>query len=111
MGHPAPLLVAYDAESAPCRALVDWVRHRDRACLVVAFPYQHAELVHLAPELAGQTFREEVHGLDTRTRQVRGGAALLPSLFRRLPGWRILAPLLTLPALANLAWRWLRRSR
>ena len=111
MGSPSPLLLVYDAESAPCRALVDWIRKRDRACLIIAFPYQNAELVRLAPELAGMAFLGEIHGLDTRTRQATQGAALLPQLFERLPTWQWLAPLLAIAPLRALTYSALRRLR
>ena len=109
MASLAPLLLVYDADSAPCRALVDWIRKRDRACLIIAFPYQNAELVRLAPELAGLAYLGEIHGLDTRTRRTGQGPALLPSLFQRLPGWQWLAPLMAIPLLRTLTYATLRR--
>lgn len=111
MSRPAPLLLVYDAESAPCRGLVDWARQRDRDCLIVAFPMQNGELAQLAPELAGLALRGEVHSLDTRTRAVKEGPELLTGLFSRLPAWSWLAPLVALPAVAKLAYRLLCRSR
>ena len=104
----APLLLVYDAESAPCRGLVDWARRRDRACLIIAFPLENGELLKLAPELAGLPLHGEVHSLDTRTRAVRRGPNLLPGLFQRLPGWAWLAPCLAVPALSSLVYRLLR---
>jgi hypothetical protein len=52
-GPPAPYLLAYDAEDSGCRRLVDWIQRRDSSGLVVSFPLQNPELVHVAPELAG----------------------------------------------------------
>lgn len=77
---------------------------------MVSFPFQNAELVHVAPELAGLPQAGAVFGFDTRARTVRGGARLLPSLFRRLPGWRWLAPLAALPPVAALVYAYLRRG-
>ena len=107
----APLLLVYDAESAPCRCLVDWTRRRDRACLIVAFPFQNAELARLAPELAGLALQGEVHALDTGTRKVARGPAILPWLFQRLPGRWWMTPLLALPPLRTFAYSILRRSK
>ena len=110
MSHPAPLLLVYDAENPSCRGVVDWIRKRDRACLIIAFPLQNPELVQLAPEVAGLPLLGTVHGLDTRTRVVLQGQALMPGVFDRLPGWGWLAPLLAVPALASLAYRLLSRA-
>lgn len=90
---------------------MDWIRRQDTSGLVVSFPFQNAELVHVAPELAGLPQAGEVHGFDTRTRRVHRGVKLLPSLFLRLPGWRWLAPLASLPPLASLIYAYLRRGK
>lgn len=110
---PSPYLLVYDAESPACRALVDWVRKRDPDGLVVSFPYQNTELLHVAPEFAGMVLDGEVHGFDTRSRVIHHGPRLLPELLRRLPGWRrlILAPLATVPVAARIIYRYLRRHR
>jgi len=107
---PAPYLLAYDAEHAGCRRLVDWVRRRDTSGLVVSFPFQNAELVHVAPELAGLPEPGQVYGFDARTRQVHGGAELLSNLLSRLPGWRWLAPLAGLAPVSALFYACLRRG-
>jgi hypothetical protein len=106
---PAPYLLAYDAENLGCCRLVDWIQRRDCDGLVVSFPLQNAELVHVAPELAGLPQVGQVHGYDTRTRKVHSGAKLLPSLFARLPGWRWLAPLACIPGVSGLLYAYLRR--
>lgn len=105
----APYVLAYDAEDAGCRRFVDWIQRRDTSGLVVSFPFQNAELVRVAPELAGLPQAGQVHGFDTRTRQLRSGADLLPSLLGRLPGWGWLAPLASLPGVSRLLYRYLRR--
>ena len=105
---PAPYILAYDAEDPGCRRLVDWIQRRDATGLVVSFPFQNSELVYMAPDLAGLPQPGQVYGYDTRTRIVRGGAGLLPSLFRRLPGWRWLAPLAMIPGMSALLYRYLR---
>ena len=106
---PAPYLLAYDAEDGGCRRLVDWIQRRDSSGLVVSFPFQNAELVHVAPELAGLTQAGQVHGCDTRTRILRSGARMLPSLLSRLPGWGWLAPLAGIPGVSSLVYAFLRR--
>ena len=111
MSGPAPLLLVYDAEIPGCRGVVDWIRKRDRACLIIAFPLQNPEVAQLAPEVAGLPLLGTVHSLDTRTRAVCQGQALLPGVFDRLPGWGWLAPLMAIPALASLAYRLLSRVR
>ncbi|HET8714220.1 MAG TPA: DCC1-like thiol-disulfide oxidoreductase family protein [Holophagaceae bacterium] len=107
----APLLVAYDGECSLCRKKADWLQRRDAHGLLVLFPVQHPELARLAPELAGRPLLGELHGLDLATRRVLKGAELLPELLGRLPGWRLLAPALRIPALARFAaWLTLKRD-
>jgi hypothetical protein len=89
---------------------VDWIQRRDTSGLVVSFPFQNAELVRVAPELAGLPQAGQVHGYDARTRQVHSGAGMLPSLLSRLPGWGWLAPLAVLAPLAALFYAYLRRG-
>jgi hypothetical protein len=101
----------YDAESPRCRGLIDWVQVRDRAGLVVAFPFQNSELVRVAPELAGLNLEGEVHGFDTRSRHIDRGAQMLPDVLGRLPGWSWLAPLMALPMTARLFYAFLLRRR
>ncbi len=105
MSRPAPILVAYDGECALCRRMVDWVQHRDRWGLIVTFPLQNAELLSVAPELAGHPLHLEIHTVDTGSREVRAGSAALPQILGRLPRWRVLAPLLSLPGASALARR------
>ena len=107
----APFLLVYDAESAGCRGMIDWINRRDTGGLVVAFPFQNSELVRVAPELAGLPLDSEVHGFDTRSRMIYRGPRLLPSLFSRLPGWGWMAPLAGIPTLASLLYAFLRRRR
>ena len=105
------LLVAYDGECHTCRKKADWVRERDAWGLVEVFPLQHPDLVQIAPELAGRLLHGELHGLDLRTRAVYRGPSLLPELLSRLPRWRVVAPLLRLPGLAQfIAWSTLKRD-
>lgn len=106
---PSPFLLIYDAEDPGCRNLIDWIQRRDQTGLVVSFPYQNAELLRVAPELAGLALYGEVHGFDTRSRRILRGASLLPPLLQRLPGWRWLALPAALPAMASLIYRFLRR--
>ena len=105
MSRPAPILVAYDGECALCRRVVDWVQRRDRWGLVVAFPLQNAELLRMAPELAGRPLHLEIHAVNTGNRCVHAGAEVLPQVLRRLPRWRVLAPLMGLPGASALAQR------
>jgi hypothetical protein len=84
----APLLIAYDAENRRSRSWVDWCQARDSEGLLIAFPFQNAELLKIAPELAGRPLHLQLHGLDTRTREVWAGAELLPQVWSRLPRWR-----------------------
>jgi predicted DCC family thiol-disulfide oxidoreductase YuxK len=111
--QPSLYLLVYDAESAACRGMIDWIQRRDQHGLVVSFPSQNAELLHVAPEFAGLALVGEVHGFDTRSRVIRKGARMLPELFRRLPGWGclVLAPLACLPGVSSLLYAYLRRRR
>lgn len=108
---PAPYLLVYDAEDPGCRHVVDWVQRRDERGLLVSFPYQNAELLHVAPEFAGLWLDGQVHGFDTRSRQIHPGPDLVPELYRRLSGWRrlLLGPLSRLQPVARLLYAALRR--
>lgn len=104
-----PLILAYDAECSFCCRLMDRLRARDRHGLLVFFPLQSKELVMVAPELAGRDLHGDIHGLEEGTRRVWKGAGLLPEVWSRLPGWKLLAPLLRLPIVqpaSILWWRW-----
>lgn len=111
MARPGPLLLAYDAECGLCVKRAEGLRARDRAGNLVLFPFQHPELIRMAPELAGRRLHGELHGMDLATRQVWSGPALLPELAARLPRWAWAAPLLRLPGVAKaVAWFTLRRD-
>lgn len=103
MSRPAPLLLAYDGACDLCQRLMEAIRSRDRWGLVIAFPLQDAELLRVAPELAGRPLEQALHGLDTASRQVFVGAELLAPVMARLPRWRWIAPMMRLPGVAGLA--------
>lgn len=105
MVRPAPLLLAYDGACGLCRRLAEAIRIRDRWGLVIAFPLQDAELLRVAPELAGRPLERALHGLDTASRRVLVGAELLAPVLSRLPRWRWVAPAFRLPGVAGLAQR------
>ncbi len=107
-----PLLLAYDGECSVCAKRADWIQARDRQGLLVLFPLQHPELVHMAPELAGQQLHGELHGLDLVSRTVYRGPSLLPEILSRLGWpWRFFAPLFRIKALARMAaWVVLKRD-
>jgi predicted DCC family thiol-disulfide oxidoreductase YuxK len=105
MTRPAPLLLAYDGECPLCRRMVDRVQRWDGWGLVVVFPLQNAELLHMAPELAGRPLDLEMHAVDTGNRRVFAGAEILPQILRRLPRWCLVAPLMSLPGASTLARR------
>lgn len=98
----APLLVVYDAENPHCRRRIDWIRRRDRLGLIVAFPWQNPELPRIAPELAGRPLHLLPHGLDTRTREVWAGQALMPHLWARVSGLRWVTFLVKIPVISRL---------
>lgn len=85
--------------------MVDWIQVWDRWGLVIAFPLQNAELLRMAPELAGRPLDREIHAVDAGSRQVFAGAEVFPRVMVRLPRWRILAPILRLPGMASFARR------
>lgn len=111
---PAPLLVAYDAECSLCRRMMDWVQRRDRWGCIVAFPFQNPGLSQVAPELAARPLHLEIHGVDTASRRVFAGEALIPEVLGRLPRWRCVAPLLRIPgvpALSRRVYLWIAERR
>lgn len=103
------LLLVYDAEDPGARRLVGWVGRRDRRGRVVTFPFTNPELVRMAPELAGLPFQGMLYALDLESREVRGGAEVLPVLFKRLPTWSWARALARIPVLARLLLRFMRR--
>jgi predicted DCC family thiol-disulfide oxidoreductase YuxK len=105
-------LIAYDGECSLCVKRADWLQARDAKGLLILFPLQHPELVHMAPELAGRALHGELHGLDMATRRVLAGPDLLPELLARLAlPWPVLAPLMRIRPLAKLgAWIVLKRE-
>jgi hypothetical protein len=56
----------------------------------------------VAPELAGLPLDRGIHGYEPRSRTLRSGPRMLPSLLRHLTGWRWLAPAAQVPLLARL---------
>jgi len=103
------LLLVYDAEDFRCRRLVDWVGRRDREGLVVTFPYLNGELVRVAPELAGLEFKGQVYTLDMDSREMRGGAAIVPGILMRLPAWSWAQGPCRIPTVAAVLFRVMRR--
>ncbi|MBI4911499.1 MAG: DUF393 domain-containing protein [Acidobacteria bacterium] len=102
------LLIAYDAECSFCCRVVGHLRRRDRQGRLVFFPLQNRELALLAPELAGLPLQGDVHAVDLESREVWGGADLIPRALARLPRWRWVSPLLRFPVAAwasRLLWR------
>jgi predicted DCC family thiol-disulfide oxidoreductase YuxK len=117
---PAPLLLAYDPACTHCCRMALWLARQDQQGLLHIVPLQDADLLALAPELAGRPLEKEIHGLDLGTREVRAGADLLRPVVRRLPAWRWLSPLLGIPGLPALtnriylrwsAWRFRQTGR
>jgi hypothetical protein len=82
---------------------MDRIQRRDRWGLLVGFPIQNPELIRMAPELAGLPLLEQIHGLDVGTRRVWEGAKLFPEILRRLPKYRWIAWVFTLPGMSQLA--------
>jgi hypothetical protein len=81
---------------------MDWVRRRDSEGLIVSFPFQNPELVKIAPELAGRPLHLEIHGLDTRTRQVWAGDRLMFQVWGRLPSMKWVIFLNWIPGISYL---------
>jgi predicted DCC family thiol-disulfide oxidoreductase YuxK len=96
------LLVAYDAECPFCCSVADWAGDRDRHGLIVLFPIQNPELLRMAPELGGLRINEIMHGVDTATRKVFLGGELWLQIVRRLPLWRWLGYVLSVPGLSTI---------
>jgi len=95
------LLVAYDAECPFCRSVIDWAAGHDKSGLIVFFPIQNPELLHMAPELAGFALHETIHGVDASTREIFIAGDLWLQMIRRLPNLRWSAPLLSLPGFSS----------
>jgi predicted DCC family thiol-disulfide oxidoreductase YuxK len=108
------LLVAYDPECPHCRAIADWARARDASGLMVFFPIQNHELLRMAPELGGLPLSETIYGVDASTRRVFSAGGLWLQMALRMPGWRLLGLVFSLPglhALAMFAYKWHSKGR
>lgn len=101
----APLLLVYDAEQVRSRRAIDWIRRHDHLGLIIAFPSESSELIQIAPELAGRALHRDLHGLDTRTRQVWIGEQLAPHIGARLSGGSWVKFLVNIPVVSRLFWR------
>ena len=92
------LLVVYDADCGVCQASVAWVRRRDRGGRVQF-------LGNDAPELPAAVSRDETEHtlvvLEGGRKWVR--AAAVARVLRELRGWPVLAALLRVPGLRQLA--------
>lgn len=87
---PELLLIAYDAERPADRQWVDRLQRWDRRGVLIAFPIQNAELLHLAPELAGLSLHTALHAVDCAARAVYVGREVRAEAYRRLGFWKAL---------------------
>jgi predicted DCC family thiol-disulfide oxidoreductase YuxK len=101
------MIVVYDADCGVCQASVEWLRRRDRRGVFQFVGNDAAEL-----PVAREETEHTLVVLDGARKFTRGDA--VSRLLRELRGWSLLAALLRLPGireLANLAYDRFARSR
>jgi acetyl esterase len=106
-------MLVYDGECRFCVRCVDLIRKWDGAGRVTAVPYQDTAAWDGIPGLSREALERAMH-LVSPVGGVFAGAAAAPPLLRLLPGGRILAGPLALPAagrVAAAAYRWVARHR
>lgn len=106
-----PVLI-YDGNCAFCRHWVDRLHRADRYGRIVTIPADQRGNLDLPPLSDEELSRAMYLVLPDRT--IRRGARALPELLRRLPGWRLLAPLFRIPGVlwvADRVYQWIARRR
>jgi predicted DCC family thiol-disulfide oxidoreductase YuxK len=102
--RPARATLIYDGRCPFCRNCVAWVRERDAGHAFDFLPFQHPDLPARFPQVSLAACERAVM-LVGSDGSLRSGPDALPHILRELPGWRVLAPLLSRPALRPLvAW-------
>ena len=95
-------VVLYDGECGLCDAGMRWLRARDRWGRFEFLPYQAPERRHRFPALEDRALAEAMH-VVAPDGVVRAGADAAPWIFANLPGWSLLARVLSLPGIRSLA--------
>jgi acetyl esterase len=106
-------LLVYDGQCHFCDHCVALIRRWDGAGRVTAVPYQDTAAWAGIPGLSRDALEHAMH-LVSPTGEVFAAAAAAPPLLRLLPGGRILAAPLALPAAGRIAaavYRWVARHR
>jgi predicted DCC family thiol-disulfide oxidoreductase YuxK len=98
------IAVIYDGACPLCRGSVEWIRTRDRAGAFAFVPFQDPGFAERFPQVPLPACEQAVT-LVLPDGSLRSGADALPEILRRLPRWRLLAPLLGWRAVRPLARR------
>jgi len=99
--------VIYDGACPLCRGSVAWIRARDRGGAFDFVPFQDPGFAERFPQVPLPACEQAVT-LVLPDGSLRSGADALPEILRRLPRWRLLAPVLAWRALRPPA-RWVYR--
>ena len=91
MGGP-PVAIIYDGACPLCRGSVAWIRARDRGGVFDFVPFQDPGFAERFPQVPLPACEQAVT-LVLPDGSLRSGADALPEILRRLPRWRLLAPL------------------
>ena len=84
--------VIYDGACPLCRGSVAWIRARDRGGAFDFVPFQDPGFAERFPRVPRPACEQAVT-LVLPDGSLRSGADALPEILRRLPRWRLLAPL------------------
>src|SRR5512139_194535 len=112
----SPAVLIYDAECTVCRSAIGWVRaNAPSPCAFEFLPCRSAETRIRFPAVPEADCMRAVH-LVLPDGAVLAGEKAIPEILRRLPRWRRVAALFSLPGagpLSRLLYRWIavRRHR
>jgi predicted DCC family thiol-disulfide oxidoreductase YuxK len=96
MPSTRPVLI-YDADCPVCRGSVEWVRHGASDPRTFEFlPCRSPETRERFPAIAESDCLRAAH-LVLPDGTILAGEKAIPEILRRLPRWRLLAPLFSLP--------------
>ncbi|HEX9191633.1 MAG TPA: DUF393 domain-containing protein [Candidatus Deferrimicrobiaceae bacterium] len=109
-----PAVLIYDADCPVCRGAIDWVRRNTPSPGAFEFlPCRSEETRKRFPDIGEAACLRAMH-LVLPDGAVLAGERALPEILRRLPRWRRVAALFSLPAagfLSRLLYRWVAARR
>ena len=110
---PKKTVLIYDGECSVCRVAVGWIRARSSPGTFEFLSFHSGEMEKRFPFLDREACKQAAHLVLTDGRVLAGDQAAL-EVFSRIPGYRWVANLMTLPGagtLSGVLYRWFARRR